>query len=351
MRWAPLLVLASLVRCEDGLYDVTLVTQATTDKFWLLPELCDRWRGPLSLALWLTADEGARGGARDLEDAAAAAAKTCASSGGLAIEARVAAYDGEAYPVNALRNAALARVNTSHHLVSDADFLPSRGLRDAARAERRWLAYERMALVVPAFQRRGGNCKTVDACRARLAPLSESVPGRHGQLVRCLSEESCIVFQGDNSPTSHSTTDSGAWLLEATVRPLRCFKSNRYEPYVIVRTSPAITPRYDERFTGYGKNKIQHVSHLRRIGFAFSVLPRQFLVHVPHPKSTAKKSWLSDERTHKAVDTLYATFIRELDASAGTADIRVHLCSMLDGSMLKKGKRRKDGSDTSLNWG
>ena len=49
------------------------------------------------------------------------------------------------------------------------------------------------------------------------------------------------------------------------MRPIECFRSNRYEPYVVV--SMAQMPLYDERFAGYGKNKIQHVSHLRRMGY------------------------------------------------------------------------------------
>ena len=52
---------------------------------------------------------------------------------------------------------------------------------------------------------------------------------------------------------------------DETVRPIECFRSNRYEPYVVV--SMAQMPLYDERFAGYGKNKIQHVSHLRRMGY------------------------------------------------------------------------------------
>ena len=47
---------------------------------------------------------------------------------------------------------------------------------------------------------------------------------------------------------------------------------SRYEPYLVVRAGPP-TPLYDERFTGYGKNKIEHVTHLRWAGWRFAVLP------------------------------------------------------------------------------
>ena len=133
-------------------------------------------------------------------------------------------------------------------------FYPVARLRDAIRAKAHWLANEKLALVVPAFQRKGGRCKTLESCRERLEPLPTTVPGRFGQLARCLREKDCLVFQGDNSPQSHGTTDSSRWLEgDETVRPIECFRSNRYEPYVVV--SMAQMPLYDERFAGYGKTK------------------------------------------------------------------------------------------------
>ena len=252
-------------------HDVTLVTQATVEKLWLFPELCERWRGPLALSLWVpdaAVVEQAHTTARQ-------AAQSCADAtdgGSVSIHVEVQRSSNEPYPVNRLRNIGLRSVNTSHVLVSDADFLPSRGLRDAIRAKAHWLANDKLALVVPAFQRKGGRCKTLESCRERLEPLPTTVPGRFGQLARCLREKDCLVFQGDNSPQSHGTTDSSRWLEgDETVRPIECFRSNRYEPYVVV--SMAQMPLYDERFAGYGKNKIQHVSHLRRMGYLFAVLP------------------------------------------------------------------------------
>lgn len=47
------------------------------------------------------------------------------------------------------------------------------------------------------------------------------------------------------------------------LHPIPCFRSNRYEPYLLLRRCAPTLPPFAEAFTGYGKNKIQHVAHLR----------------------------------------------------------------------------------------
>ena len=105
----------------------------------------------------------------------------------------------------------LRRVNTPHVLVSDADFLPSRGLRDAIRAKAHWLANDKLALVVPAFQRKGRGASTPASSRAP-EPLPTTVPGRFASWRVVCERRTCLVFQGDNSPQSRGTTDSSRWL-------------------------------------------------------------------------------------------------------------------------------------------
>ena len=77
-------------------------------------------------------------------------------------------------------------------------------------------------------------------------------------------------------------------------------------------------------------------------GYLFAVLPRHFLIHVPHPRSGSKKEWLNSYQTHSAVDTLYTKFLKEIDARYGAAT-RVHLCSQVDGD-FRRAKRRWAGA-------
>ena len=77
------------------------------------------------------------------------------------------------YPINALRNAALRAVRTTHYIVLDVDLWPSAGLHAAVLSAPPLLLRRRYAaLVVPAFQ--------LDAAgepRPELAPLLEPLLG------------------------------------------------------------------------------------------------------------------------------------------------------------------------------
>ena len=78
-----------------------------------------------------------------------------------------------------------------------------------------------------------------------------------------------------------------------------CFLENGFEPFVVVRrcaeptahNGSTVVPRFDERYFGYGKNKIQWIAALRGGDYEFHVVRDAFAVHVPHKDSAAKKSW------------------------------------------------------------
>jgi hypothetical protein len=253
------------------------------------------------------------------------------------------------YPVNHLRNLGIGRVQTSHFIVADVDFVPSRGLYAELLQHGSLMLNDLMlALVVPAFQRRGGSCTSVSACRA-LAAQTNFIPANLEELQQCMAgntssvptytarlmsnssrslrsrssissrsrgSSGCIVFQADNNYDGHSTTRSSDWLAASAhwlePKPLTCFESSRYEPYLVLSTWGSATPRYDEQFTGYGKNKIQFVNHVRFAGFKFAVLPREFLMHFPHPKSSAKLAWLRNSTLHQQVDNQFVDFLKKL---------------------------------------
>jgi hypothetical protein len=135
----------------------------------------------------------------------------------------------------------------------------------------------------------------------------------------------CIVFHSDYFLPGHGDTKTEEWLAgidqqPETVRLIPCINTRFYEPYLAIPWCPSkllnhdtmdskvmfptmgssktqqeveawtpLSPYYDERFYGYGKNKMQHIVHLQQKGYAFSVIPPiGFLTHHPHPESKAK---------------------------------------------------------------
>lgn len=52
-----------------------------------------------------------------------------------------------------------------------------------------------------------------------------------------------------------------------------------YEPYIVVKST---VPLYDERFLGFGWNKVSHIMELEAQNYDFIVLPDAFIIHTPH---------------------------------------------------------------------
>ncbi|XP_064432627.1 xylosyl- and glucuronyltransferase LARGE2 isoform X4 [Mirounga angustirostris] len=144
-------------------HDVTLVAQLSMDRcpgrcssradhrprprLQMLEALCRHWPGPMSLALYLT-DAEAQQFLRFVEASAVLSARQN-------VAYHVVYREGPLYPVNQLRNVALAQALTPYVFLSDIDFLPAYSLYDDLRASIEQLklgSERRAALVVPAFE-------------------------------------------------------------------------------------------------------------------------------------------------------------------------------------------------------
>lgn len=261
--------------------DFTLATQASVERLWMLDHVCRRWAGPVVVAVY-----GPRGAPTPAAPAACGAGRV------EFVERLVDAKryaDHNAYPVNELRNLAIARVRTSHFLLCDVDLWPDEQLYDrlhalgASVAHNATFADPKVAIVVPAFSREvktdcaSSTGKEDHADAGRMAVChreAEAMPATFEDLKRCIVAKECHIFDRFNHD-GHGTTDYKSWLntKSKALRPVDCFLSNRYEPYVVLRKSPLLPP-YEERFVGYGKNKIQNIVHMRYAGFSFAARAR-----------------------------------------------------------------------------
>ena len=268
---------------------VTLVTQLTSDRMWMLKELVQRWPGPVVAAVLQPVGE---------------------APGQLPAELRSRVQllqfrqrdRSEQYPINALRNRAVAAVRTSHLMVCDVDLWPSESLSSEFSAlDDTWWATRRLALVVPAFG--------LDSRATATEPRIE-LPMTLGELRGCVAARRCAAFKGADGfvPGQHLSTDYARWWARSTAAlPYRvpCVDKVSWEPYLVLPAGGGAPP-YDERFTGYGKNKVQHVQALRAAGFQFWVLPRGYLMHMPHRASASTRKWQSQGSDHRAkMDALF----------------------------------------------
>jgi hypothetical protein len=329
---------------------VSLVIQCSLDRIWLLTETCARWSDPIVLVVYLPSETVLDPSDRSkVIDSIAGIMEACPQ---MTVLPHVHGNDGEldsssTYPVNIMRNKGLDSVKTSHVLIMDVDLIPSADLSQVVKANlidqvmttgAREIDHHVSAIVVPAFERKVDSpCTDTESCRSYLQNNSRFLPLLFNDLKECVQGKDCIVFQEDMNWEGHHTTESKLWLEKKwydsssdgvdgrkirTIRQIKCFDSFRYEPYVVVPWCPSsksskprpLTPYYDERFYGYGKNKIQHISHLRFRGVPFFVLPQSFVVHHPHPESSVKQVWNDKKKNqlHQTMDKLYAGYMNEL---------------------------------------
>jgi hypothetical protein len=270
--------LNSLCRRDLSSLSTTLVIQSTFDRIGLVMETCQRWTSsPIVLVIYLTSEEE-----KEMDSISQDYADRCHNMKIIPYLSKSEKERDEEFPINKLRNRGLDHVETSHVLLLDVDFIPSNGLDYAIQAAIQNETLElddndtnlnkSHAIVVPAFERKLKEpCKTLEDCHKYLSEDDDFMPNTMEDLEKCYENDSRIVFQSDVNWEGHYSTQSGKWLKStdtSSMTPIKCFHSYRYEPWVVIpwcplssrRTFP-LSPYYDERFVGYGKNKIQEVAH------------------------------------------------------------------------------------------
>ncbi|KOO31058.1 hypothetical protein Ctob_012823 [Chrysochromulina tobinii] len=291
-----------------------MVTQASAERLWMIPHICARWGGRMIVVTlrqpgeppvaWPAMDVGGVG-------TTANASSRCALLR-LSVDAPAAAPEGAAtmskpavgggsasgYPINWMRNVGIRCVATSHYFVVDVDFWPSVELLGALREQLHSRAADEVpalatALVVPNFQRSGHGCRTAEsasACREAFGRGEIEMPSSFAALRGCLDAGDCVVFDGEYNPQGQASTDVKAWLRlgAGATRRVPCITSERYEPFVALQRTEA-TPTFDERFSGYGKNKVQLVVHLRRAGYAFEMGPADVVSYIMKSMKAAQE--------------------------------------------------------------
>lgn len=324
---------------------VTLVTQCSEDRLPQLARTAAGWGGHVVVAVLLQSlPSTARARIRQqllhcVEEGGHLCVLLCVVQDRRQPRSEALLTPGTLYPINALRNLALAAADTDLIMLVDVDQVPSVGLQ-AALAARGTVLTEAMlstrtALVVPAFE-------AVNGLELFDAQLSIS------QLADWRRAGSVATFGAKTYPLGHGSTDEAGWLRLASGQdptPLDprdwpcCLYLEGYEPYVIISRVGA--PPFDERYEGYGRNKIAWCRHLSLLGFTFHACPLGYLLHQPHAPSAA-----FGEFKARRMDTVLA-----LDAAAAAqlrADPRGAVWKHAPGFASADLRRRGDARSHSL---
>ncbi|XP_026705580.1 LARGE xylosyl- and glucuronyltransferase 2 [Athene cunicularia] len=276
--------------------DVTLVAQLSMDRLQMLEAICKHWAGPISLALYMS-------------DAEAQQFLRYAQASEVLSTRRNVAYhivykEGQFYPINLLRNVALANTQTPYVFLTDIDFLPMYGLYDYLRNSIQQLELPRRkaALIVPAFE----------TLHYRL-----TFPKSKAELLSMLDMGSLYTFRYHVWPKGHAPTDYAKWRT-ATV-PYRVAWQPDFEPYVVVRRD---CPKYDQRFVGFGWNKVSHIMELDAQEYELLVLPNAFMIHMPHAPSFDISKFRLSAGYRGCLQTLREEFHQDLSRRYGAAALK-----------------------------
>uniref|UniRef100_A0A0R3S2F6 Glycosyltransferase-like protein LARGE1 n=1 Tax=Elaeophora elaphi TaxID=1147741 RepID=A0A0R3S2F6_9BILA len=268
--------------------DVILTTQFSMDRLMHFNVLLQYWNGPVSAAVYVTDSE--------LPSLIQFFDDTLANRTNVALHAVY--KEGTYYPINYLRNVALNSTNdASFVFLTDVDFIPGADLYRMLHEKlivTNTNSTNKTAFVVPAFEYVDG--------RVPMVPLDKD------ELLTELDAGRIQIFQRNLWSRGHAATDYDYWR-RANQEYSISWRSD-YEPYIVVKRNRL--PLYDQRFVGFGWNKVSHLMSLNAAGYEFTVLPDVFVVHQPHLPSFEMVRYRSLSRYRKCLKALKGEFVRDL---------------------------------------
>ncbi|XP_055927161.1 xylosyl- and glucuronyltransferase LARGE2s-like [Argiope bruennichi] len=260
---------------KDHYHMITLVTQVSMERLATLERSLQLWDGPVSLVIYVTTKHNEKSSYEWQRLYIQKKLKNIKLAPSSHVTLVFGDSNNEDYPINALRNIAIKQVKSKYMFLLDADFQPSPDFQQKFAAHLKHSTYnQKTAFVVPAFE------------YIELPQRSDNAPQTKEELLQLLHREEPFIlpFRISESSESHRITDYWKWYRADKAYSLNTF-CDKYEPYVILRKTNSV-PYYDERFSGYGMNKVTHVTELFAANFTFTVLPDMWVLHLPHKIST-----------------------------------------------------------------
>ncbi|KAJ8975142.1 hypothetical protein NQ317_015276 [Molorchus minor] len=178
--------------------------------------------------------------------------------------------------------------------LADIDFLPNKNLYDMLRYYLQSMgSLTKKALIVPAFE---------------IQKYGSLIPRNKKQLLKGIKNNSVIPFLSNIWLPGHAPTNYEKW--KTAEKPYVVKWEPDYEPYVVVRNDVV---EYDERFVGFGWNKVSHTMELEAQNYEYIVLPDVFIVHKPHTPSYDIGRYRSSPTYRLCLQVLKEEFIQKLN--------------------------------------
>lgn len=300
--------------------DITLATQLSPDKLHLLPELSRRWgQGPVSAAVYLTDKEDI------LKLDSFVRNQSTEFRHWVTLHALLERPGPDVdYPHNLLRNLALQYVETEYFVLLDVDFMPSQDahnyLYDFLSRKARDVPggnYNTL-YVLPAFDLFGNQKKTEGAPgfiprnkekllklekEKKGAPGFNDIPRNKQDLLKLVGDGRAQIFH-EYHRRGHGATNYTKWYGcgygEYSHYPIEY--EFQYEPYFMGHTRGL--SYFDDRFRGFGMNKVAWVQELDLRGYKFRVLCDAFVAHVWHPGPPTENSIQQPSTTKYSIPML-----------------------------------------------
>ncbi|KYQ89627.1 putative glycosyltransferase [Tieghemostelium lacteum] len=259
--------------------DVTLITQLSIERLERLAMMADKWRGPISAAIYI----------REPEEVLMVEGLVKNSlSVSMYVDIHLLYANHTRYPVNNLRNLAIRNSKTDWVLLIDVDFITPlhahQYLVDLIR-DQNTPSNDLVSYVIPSL--------SSDLHRYR-------IPDSKEELVETIKNHT--IFQSNTGfcKKCHGPTNYDKWTsLKANGEIYQAEYTWIYEPFLLYRKSQIND--YDERLKGYGWDKNTHTFGMACQGFRFMVLPNVWIVHMNHPS----KPWEgTDTYSEQMLDSL-----------------------------------------------
>ncbi|XP_038078788.1 LARGE xylosyl- and glucuronyltransferase 2-A-like [Patiria miniata] len=273
----------------EGSQPLTLVTQVSLDRIDLLESALEHWQGPISVALFIPTKSSKTDNDHGWKRLyIKKKLRNSHLQGRCNMVVVFAKTSEDEYPVNYLRNLAIRQAKTKYIFLLDADFVPAPDFQSSFQTSlamiERTPQFNKTAFVVPVFE----------YAQEFIKDFPVDQPKNKQDLKDKLFSDGAIIspFMISTAPEAHRPTDYRSWY--SATRPYKVSTyQDKYEPYLILRNTENL-PLFDERFTGYGMNKVTYAMELHASGYEYMVLPNVWAVHVPHRESSAKIRFLLD---------------------------------------------------------